>query len=82
MNRHDIIRLKTQEKRVYGLMQDSRWRTLSGISIETGDPEASVSARLRDLRKAGHEVNRQRKNEKSGTWWYQLVPKGLNDSTS
>jgi hypothetical protein len=36
---------------VAALMLDGRWRTLRQISDATGSPEASVSARLRDMRK-------------------------------
>jgi len=32
-------------------MSDGQWRTLGELSALTGDPEASISARLRDLRK-------------------------------
>ena len=47
----DGRRLAAQHQRVLSLMSDSKWRTLAAIALETGDPEASISARLRDLRK-------------------------------
>jgi hypothetical protein len=47
----DEERLNEQTIRVYRLMIDEEWRTLSEISSVTEDPEASISARLRDLRK-------------------------------
>lgn len=47
-------RLGKQARRVIVLMVDGEWRTLSEISERTGDPEASISARLRDLRRADH----------------------------
>lgn len=59
----DFARLKGQLGRVFRLMRDGRWRSLSAISAEIGDPEASVSARLRDLRKrklGGYTVERRR----------------------
>jgi DNA-binding transcriptional regulator GbsR (MarR family) len=49
--------------KVYRLMQDGQARTLQEISVATGASEASVSARLRDLRKAqfgGFTVSRYR----------------------
>ncbi len=73
----DATRLRGEMARVYKLMSDSYWRTLREISDLTGDPEASVSARLRDLRKSkfgGHTVNRRRRGEASrGIWEYQLL---------
>ena len=48
----DFIRLNRQQQRVFDVMKDGQWRTLADIAALTGDPEASVSARLRDLRKA------------------------------
>lgn len=47
----DGERLGRQLDRVRNLMLDGQWRTLAEISAATGAPEASVSARLRDLRK-------------------------------
>jgi hypothetical protein len=46
----DCIRLNKQMRRVHDLMADGCFRTLRQISDATGDPEASVSARLRDYR--------------------------------
>lgn len=36
---------------VLSVMEDGRWRTLGDIEALTGAPQASISARLRDLRK-------------------------------
>ncbi len=47
----DGPRLRGQALRVFALMRDGEWRTLDEISDITGDPEASISARLRGLRK-------------------------------
>lgn len=72
----DLDRLNAQTRRVYDLMRDGTWRTLREIAAATGDPEASVSARLRDLRKAafgGFTVERRRRGEpKAGIWEYRL----------
>ena len=65
-------------KRVYTLMQDSEWRTLSEIARYTGDSEASISARLRDLRKpkfGGLTVNRRRRSQ--GLHEYQVLQEGM-----
>lgn len=59
----DRLRLTTLFNRVKRLMSDEVWRTLRQISDATGGSEASVSARLRDLRKArfgGYVVDRKR----------------------
>lgn len=48
----DLLRLTTQLERVKALMSDQRWRSLQQIAQLVGGTEASVSSRLRDLRKA------------------------------
>jgi len=47
----DSLRLTGQLERVYRVMITGQWRTLRRIAEMTGDPEASVSAQLRHLRK-------------------------------
>jgi hypothetical protein len=47
----DKDRLTGQLERVYKAVKDGRWLTLAGIASRTGDPEASISAQLRNLRK-------------------------------
>jgi hypothetical protein len=47
----DLSRLNAQARDVFHYMKHGEWRTLADISANTGHPEASVSARLRDLRK-------------------------------
>ena len=73
----DKRRLTGQILRVFDLMKDAQWRGLRNISEITGDPEASVSAQLRHLRKAkfgSHIVNRRREGEPTdGYHVYQLV---------
>ena len=71
----DRKRLNKQALRVYAVMRDEQFHSLHTISERTGDPEASISARLRDLRKAkfgGHTVVRRRIPE-TGVWVYRLV---------
>lgn len=67
-------RLNAQHARVFDLMKDGCWRTLAMISLETRDPESSVSARLRDFRKerfGSHGV--ERRHMQDGLWEYRLV---------
>ena len=55
----DVARLAGQLQKVFELMRDGRFRTLSAIAESVGCLETSASARLRDFRKArngGHEV--------------------------
>jgi hypothetical protein len=44
----DGARLGEQQRAVFTLMRDGRWRTLADIRLATGYPEASISARLRE----------------------------------
>lgn len=59
-------------------MKDSKWHTLREIADKSGESEASISARIRDFRKAkygSHQVNSQRRSNKTKGWFeYQLVP--------
>ena len=48
---YDFDRLTTQLARTFNVIADGQWRTLGEIAELTGAPEASASARLRDLRK-------------------------------
>ena len=47
----DKKRLTGQILRIFTLMKDGVWRSLSEIERVTGDPQASISAQLRNLRK-------------------------------
>lgn len=72
----DQERLSRQWERIYHVMCDHSWRTLSELCKETGDPEASASARLRDLRKMGYTVERRRRpgfDERRGIFEYRLL---------
>lgn len=69
----DNARLDRQMHRVSELMSDGQWRTLEQISEATGDPQTSVSARLRDLRKArwgNHNI--ERRYVKRGLFEYRM----------
>lgn len=67
----DGPRLSAQATRVYELMRDGHWRGLRDIAKETGDPEASVSARLRDLKAAGYGM--EHKFVRKGLWHYRII---------
>jgi hypothetical protein len=70
----DGDRLHAQLGRVLAVLKDGRWHTLGDISSQTGDPQASVSARIRDCRKpryGGHTV--ARRYVERGRWEYRLV---------
>ena len=73
----DDCRLRGQIGRVYSVMKDGGWRTLGEIEQATKDPQASISAQLRHLRKArfgGHIVEkRPRGNRLDGLFEYRLI---------
>lgn len=66
----DHARLNAQCRRVFNVMKQGQWVTLEYLSMVTGDPQASVSARIRDLRKHGYTVKRE--YVKRGLWRYRL----------
>ena len=74
----DRKRLTGQVKRIFDCMLDGKWRTLAEIKAVTGDPEASISAQLRHLRKArfgGHLIEKRRRGEETqGLFEYKLIP--------
>lgn len=74
----DQDRLTGQVLRVWTLMKDQQWRTLQEIEVLTGDPQASISAQLRHLRKdrfGNHLINKRRRGEPhQGLFEYQLLP--------
>lgn len=70
----DYERLASQYGDVFRLMEDGRWRTPPELEEHTGHPWASISARLRDMRKqrfGAHTVNRR--YVENGLYAYQLV---------
>jgi hypothetical protein len=74
----DDVRLTGQILRVWDCVCDGKWRTLKEIAQETGDPEASVSAQLRHLRKprfGGYTVEREYIN--NGLYKYRVIPKEI-----
>lgn len=82
---HDRDRLTGQLKRIVDVTKDGEWRTLEEIAEATHDPEASISAQLRHLRKprfGSHTVLKRRRGDpKSGTWEMKLIlNKSLGDT--
>jgi len=72
----DKARLTGQIKRVYNCMSGGIWRTLREISGITNDPEASVSAQLRHLRKerfGSHIIEKKPRGERTrGLFEYRM----------
>lgn len=71
----DDVRLTKQLERIFELMKDGRWRTLRDIAYATGDPEASISAQLRHLRKprfGAWTVDKQ--HVENGLYEYRVRP--------
>jgi len=71
----DRKRLNRQSRIVLSFMlRLDGWATLAEISAGTREPEASISARLRDLaNKYGYKKDRRRRGEKTrGVWEYRI----------
>lgn len=74
----DFARLNGQLCRVKELMSDGKWRTLRDIADAVGGSEASVSARLRDLRKDKYgALSVEREYIENGLWRYRLKQEGV-----
>jgi hypothetical protein len=73
----DDVRLTGQVLRVFNCMKDGRWRTLGEIEVLIRDPQSSISAQLRHLRKerfGSHTVSKQiRGDRETGLYEYQLL---------
>mgnify|MGYP003344064058 FL=1 len=72
----DSVRLTGQLLRIWNVVVDGQWRTLKDIAQRTGDPEASISAQLRHLRKprfGGYTVEREYLY--NGLYRYRVLPK-------
>jgi len=76
----DDDRLQRQLGRVWDVMSDGQYRSIVDIASITGDPQPSVSAQLRHLRKTRHGswiIDRQRVGE-TGLHVYRMRnPNGL-----
>ena len=73
-HQRDGVRLAMQHNRVLARLRDGQFWTLKRLAQATGDPEASISARIRDLRKPrfGSHIIERRYLER-GIWQYRLV---------
>ena len=73
----DDARLSKQLGRVFDVMRDGCWRSLREIAFATGDPESSISAQLRHLRKprfGSYVVQKRRRGlPESGCFEYRLL---------
>lgn len=70
-------RLAKQAECVWAIMQDTHWRTLAEIRTALADAgvvagEPSISARLRELRGLGHQVDRR--SRKPHVFEYRVWP--------
>ena len=59
-----------QRDRVWAALREGQWWTLEELARRTGDPEASISARIRDLRKT-YMIHKERLP--SGLWRYRAT---------
>ena len=69
----DKSRLMPQLERVKKFMLRGRWVTLAQITKGTGAPEASASARLRDLKNNGLRVEKKRVKNGNGLYVYRMI---------
>lgn len=72
----DRERLSSLLERVHARMLDGRWHTLAELVAACGGTEASVSARLRDLRKpkfGSHDIERLRDPDADGLFRYRMT---------
>ena len=73
----DGERLGSQMERVSAFMMDGQWHDLHSVVNACGGTTASVSARIRDLRKAKfgrYTVESMRTGDpKSGVWQYRVL---------
>jgi len=68
----DRIRLRRQFREVRTVMLDGLWHTLRELSRITGHPEASVSARLREINRLCEPVVKERIRPEGGQRRYRL----------
>ena len=74
VHERDSHRLTGQLKRIYVELQSGEWFTLNQLADITGDPQASISAQLRNLRKerfGSHTI--EKLHLSNGLYNYRLV---------
>ena len=71
----DGKRIESQQSRIERTMIDGEWRSLREIAALTGDPESSISARLRTFKRSGghYEKRRRAGMERRGVWEYKFA---------
>lgn len=72
-SQEDAPRLNAQMARVHDVLRDGEWHTLRDIAETTGDPEASISARIRDLRKPKFGAYDVLREKRGNGWHYRMV---------
>jgi hypothetical protein len=75
----DKHRLTSQALRIFRFMRESGYVSLKEIETATGDPQASISARIRSFKAAGHDYDKRLRAGSDGTWEYKLF---VNSSIS
>jgi len=69
----DGRRLREQLEAVHALMMDGEWRSFDEIARTLGIPQASASARVRDLKKPKfYGLTVERRYEGEGLWRYRV----------
>jgi hypothetical protein len=70
----DGARIAKQRDDIWNAIRDGNWYTLSQLEQTTGHPQSSISARLRDFRKARYGSHRiERGYVDRGLWQYRLA---------
>jgi hypothetical protein len=70
----DFYRLHGQLRRVYEVMKDGQWHSVNELVASAGGTAASITARVRDLRKQKFGARLvERKHVKAGFFLYRLV---------
>ncbi len=74
----DNKRLGRQAVKIFNYMKDNGWQTLDKIARATNEPQPSISAQLRNFRKAKFQpVNAMyevdRRHVGNGLWEYKLI---------
>ena len=68
----DVPRLTSQLERVRSVVSDGRWHTIPELTrLAAPGSESAISARLRDLRREGYTVERERVS--GGLFRYRVV---------
>ncbi len=79
----DGKRVAYQMDRVKAHLANHKWWTLAELALYTGDPESSISAQIRHLRKprfGGHTIEKRRRACSGGTWEYRMRPTKVLDN--